>query len=63
MDWIICPFQNAYIEVLTLNVAVFEDRETKEIIKINWGNKDKEETPEGSLYLSVYAQKKGYVRT
>lgn len=62
MDWIMSP-RNAYIEALTLHVTVFGDRNTKELIKVNWGNEDKEETPEGSLYLSVDAQRKGYVRT
>lgn len=36
LEWIeLCLSQSAYIDALTLNVTVLEDRATKEIIRLN----------------------------
>ena len=34
MDWIVLP-QNSFVKALTPSVAVFRDRASKEVIKVN----------------------------
>lgn len=37
-DWTVSP-QNPYVEAPTLNVIVFAERATEEVIKVKWGPK------------------------
>lgn len=38
MDWTV-PSQNSDVEALILNVAVFENKAFREVIKFKWGHK------------------------
>ena len=39
VDWTVFS-QNLYVEALTPNVAVFEDRDFKEVFRDKWGHKN-----------------------
>lgn len=40
MNWIVSP-PNSYVDALTPNVTLFEDRAFKELIKVKWGHKER----------------------